>query len=168
MIARRDNLAPLASTTKHSLLGHFEAIYEADKLSVTTVGSDTTREETLDGRVFDNDQGFYLFRQLPIEPGFHAKMKFLSPVAGLPGAVDVEVSDIETVKVPAGEFEAYRVTFGSIPQTFWFSTDPAHYLVKLEAGSPALPQPDPDLRGVVVLLDSAVARHRRKIRRYSP
>jgi len=134
VLARRDNLAPLASTTKHSMLGHFEAIYAADKVSVTTVGPDTTREETLDGRVFENDQGFSLFRLLPLEIGFEEKMKFLTPVAGLAGPVAVEIPDIETVTVPAGEFEAYRVTFGSIPQTFWFSTDPAHYLVKLEAG----------------------------------
>ena len=104
VLARRDDLSPLTSSLKQFGVGHFEAVYDADKLHITTVGPGTTRDEPLDGRVFDNDQGFHLFRLLPLELGYKARIKFISPLAGSPTLVDVEVLDVETVTVPAGEY----------------------------------------------------------------
>ena len=54
-------------------------------------------------------------------------------MAGGIAPAETEIAEIETVTVPAGEFECYRMTFGNKPQTFWFSTDPSHVLVRLEA-----------------------------------
>jgi len=133
VLARRDDLTPVRSTFKHVLLGHFEATYGADEVRITTVGPDTTREEKLAGRFFDNEQGFHVFRLLPLEDGYRATLNFITTVAGAAEPVDIEIAGVETVSVPAGEFESYRMTFGELPQTFWYSTDANHYLVKLEA-----------------------------------
>jgi len=133
VLARRDDLTPFSSTFKHSLLGYFEATYGADEVRITTVGPDTTREETLAGRYFDNEQGFHMFRLLPLEVGYRARLNFITTVAGAGNPIDIEITGIETVTVPAGEFEAYRMSFGEVPQTFWYSTDASRHFVKFEA-----------------------------------
>jgi len=40
----------------------------------------------------------------------------------------------ETVKVPAGTFDCFKVHLGLVNQDFWFSDDAHRYLVKFEAG----------------------------------
>ena len=46
---------------------------------------------------------------------------------------EVEVSGLETVTVPAGTFECFKLK-PSHGQTYWYSTDPHRYPVKYEAG----------------------------------
>ncbi len=131
VLARRDDMAPVKSLFKHNLVGHFEAAFGDDAVKITTVGPDTTREEKFEVRLFDNEEGFHLFRRLPLKVGYKARVHVIATLAGGPTAVDVEVVDKEMVKVPAGEFECFRMKF-SVPQTFWYSTDPSHTLVKFE------------------------------------
>ena len=40
----------------------------------------------------------------------------------------------ETVEVPAGKFDCFKVHLGLVNQDFWFSDDAHRYLVKFEAG----------------------------------
>ncbi len=132
VLARRDTMVPVASVFKHSVVGHFAADYGDGAVSIETIGAGTTREQELNGLVFDNEEGFHLFRRLPLEVGYKRTIRVISPMAGGVTSVGVEVTEIEKITVPAGDFECYRLEF-SVPQVFWYSTDPSHTLVKLEA-----------------------------------
>jgi hypothetical protein len=48
--------------------------------------------------------------------------------------IPLEVQGKETVEVPAGKFDCFKVKLGLVNQTFWFSDDIRRYLVKFEAG----------------------------------
>ncbi len=145
VFARRDDMAPVEGVFKHTAVGHFEARYGDGTVSIHTIGASARREEKLDGRVFDNEEGWHLFRRLPLAVGYGKTIKFLSPVAGSGAEVRIEIPRIETVTVPAGEFECYRMEFNA-PQVFWFSTDPSRMLVKWEGS------------GVVAELDEVFVR----------
>ena len=130
VLARRDTMAPVRGTVKHSMAGHFEGRYGDGAVTIETPSAGTRREK-LDGPTFDSEELFHLFRRLPLEVGYTTRLSFLSTMAGGATAVDVEVAGVETIAVPAGEFECYRLEV-SVPQVFWFSTDPSRVLVKFE------------------------------------
>ncbi len=132
VLVERDTMAPVRGTVRHSMAGHFEAEYDDDAVTIRTLGDDTKRREKLHGPTFDAEELFHLFRRLPLEVGYTTRISFLSMMAGGANAVDVEVTGTETITVPAGELECYRVEL-SVPQVFWFSTDPSRVLVKFEA-----------------------------------
>ncbi len=132
VFARRDTMAPVSSVVRHSAVGHFEARYDDSVVSIATIGADAKREEKLDGRTFDSEEGNQLLRRLPLEVGYKATIKFLSTVAGGATPVGVEITSTEMITVPAGEFECYRMEF-SVPQVSWYSTGPSRVLVKFEA-----------------------------------
>ena len=46
--------------------------------------------------------------------------------------MSVEVTAIETVSVPAGTFECYKVELNPVQAVYWISTDANRYLVKFE------------------------------------
>ena len=49
----------------------------------------------------------------------------------------MEVVAQESVEVPAGTFDCFKVELKGVRQTFWYSTDAHHYVVKFEAGGVA-------------------------------
>ena len=69
---------------------------------------------------------------LPLAPGY----KIGLPLMAIDGSIiicDVEVSGLETAPVPAGTFQCFRLKpFAG--QTYWYCTDPHHYLVKFGGG----------------------------------
>jgi len=72
-------------------------------------------------------------RRLPYTEGYKTSLKFLSSLGGMVLHVELEVTRRETVEVPAGRFDCFKVEL-NIGQTFWYSADARRYLVKLEAG----------------------------------
>ncbi len=132
VLAKRDTMIPVSSIFKHSAVGHFAAQYGDGAVSIDTVGAKAKRVEKLDGLIFDNEESSHLVRRLPLEVGYKRKIKFLSTMAGKANPIDVEVTGIETITVPAGEFECYRVELSGL-QVSWYSTDPSRILVKTEA-----------------------------------
>ncbi len=132
VLARRDTMTPVRSTFRHSVAGHFEAQYGDGAVSIETIGAGAKRREKLHGPTFDSEEIFHLFRRLPLEVGYTTQISFISAMAGGAKAVDVKVTGTETITVPAGEFECFRVEI-SVPQVFWFSIDPSRVLVKFEA-----------------------------------
>ncbi len=131
VLARRDTMAPVRGTVRHSIAGHFEARYGDGAVTIETIGAGARRREKLPGPTFDSEELFHLFRRLPLEVGYSTRLSFISAMAGGATAVDVEVAGIEKITVPAGEFECYRVEI-SVPQVVWFSTEPSRVLVKFE------------------------------------
>lgn len=51
-----------------------------------------------------------------------------------PIALAVDVTGKETLDVPAGKFECYKLLIKPVQQIFWIATDPHRYVVKFEAG----------------------------------
>ena len=132
VLARRDTMTPVRSVYKRVGVGHFEARYGDGSVTIGTLGTEHRRVQKADGLVFDNEQGYHLFRRLPLEEGARWTIKFLSAVAGGANPIDVEVTGRERIEVPAGELECYRLELSN-QQLFWISTDPSRQLVKFEA-----------------------------------
>lgn len=131
-----ETFRPLKSEFKHTLLGDATAIYEADKVKVTTRKDGKIIKESevaLAGFVCDNEQGMHLMRRLPLAEGYKTTLPIYASFGS--GKVDlvIEVVAKETVATPAGEFECYKIHMSLVEQDFWYSTDANRYLVKFEA-----------------------------------
>ena len=131
-----EDFRPLQGEFMHSLLGSCTAKYSPNHVSVTVEGLDgksTKKELDLPHLVYDNEQVVDVIRRLPLAPGYTTTL----PVLGLLGvneiSIPLEVVRKETIKVPAGQFECFNVHLGLVNQTFWYSTDPHRYLVKINA-----------------------------------
>jgi len=125
---------PLHSRWKHTLLGDVDAVYSAGHANLKFKGKEETKRIDLEGIVFDNEEVVQMMRRLPLATNYSTTMRILATLGGgnlIP--LKIEVAAMEKVQVPAGTFDCYRVEL-NIKQTFWYSTDEHHYLVKFEAG----------------------------------
>ena len=133
----RSTFRPLNSLFRHSILGTIEGTYSPTSVSVHSVGRngrESTKEHKLDGLHYDNEQAMQLFRRLPLAENFKTKVPIFATMGSGAISIEVEVTAIEKVTVPAGEFECYRLLIPMLQQTFWITTDENRYLVKFEAG----------------------------------
>ena len=131
-----ETFRPLNSEFKHTLLGDVTAVFEADKVKVTTKkdGKIIKESETeLDGFVCDNEQGMHLMRRLPLAEGYKTTLPIYASFGAGKLDLEIEVVAKETVATPAGEFECYKIHMSTVEQDFWYSTDANRYLVKFEA-----------------------------------
>jgi len=128
-----ETFKPIHSFWKHTLIGEADATYLPDVAELKVKGKDETKKINLDGTVYDNEQAIQLMRRLPYAEGYKTTVRFLSSLSGMVVPVELEVAKRETVEVPAGKFDCFRVEL-NIGQTFWYSADTHRYLVKLEAG----------------------------------
>jgi len=129
-----NTMKPLHSRWKHSLLGDADASYSSDHADVKLAGKEDVKKTSFDGLVYDNEEGYHLFRRLPLAPGYKSTVNVLSSLGG--GAVTplpVEVTATETVTVPAGTFPCYKLDL-NIGQVFWISTNAPREIVKIEGG----------------------------------
>jgi hypothetical protein len=128
-----ETFAPLTSIWKHTLLGEATAVYKPGEVELKNPPKDPMTVHP-DKVVFDNEEFMHLMRRLPLEVGYKTTIPTLTSLGG--GAVIpvvLEVTARETVEVPAGKFDCFKVPL-SIAQTFWISTDAHHYVVKFEGG----------------------------------
>ncbi|MGD0413099.1 MAG: tetratricopeptide repeat protein [Verrucomicrobiota bacterium] len=127
-------MKPLHSRWKHTLLGEADAVYSSDHADVKMAGKDDVKKIHFDSLVYDNEEGFHLFRRLPLAPGYKSTLQLLASLGG--GTVvplNVEVTAVETVSVPAGTFPCYKLDL-NIGQVFWIATNAPREIVKIEAG----------------------------------
>ncbi len=137
VVADRRTFRPLSSEFRHSLLGTVTAEYAPKKVTIRTKGNDgkeKVKKYDLDGVYYDNEQGWQLFRRLPLADDYKGKMPICATFGSGPMKLDVEVTAKETVEVPAGKFECYKLLVKPVQQTFWISADAHRYAVKFEAG----------------------------------
>lgn len=73
----------------------------------------------------------HLIRRLPLAVGYETTLPLFVIFNGQLIDIGLEVTAIETVEVPAGTFECYKVDL-AIQKTLWFSTGPERYMVKLD------------------------------------
>jgi hypothetical protein len=73
-------------------------------------------------------------RRLPLAVGYTTKLPVTSEQL-VPSQIEMKVTGIEEVQVPAGKYNCFKVSFGSLGQTFWIGTDRSRSLVKFQSGS---------------------------------
>jgi hypothetical protein len=140
VVADRQTYRPLSSVFRHSLLGTVAAEYGPRNVTIRSSGSDgkeSVKKFDLDGVHYDNEQGWQLFRQLPLADDYKGEIPICGTVTGGAMEIDVEVTGKETLEVPAGKFECYKLLAKPVQQTFWISNDSNRYPVKFEAGGVA-------------------------------
>lgn len=130
-----ETFRPLTSRWKHSLLGEVTATYKSNEVDVLRVGKTQPVVTPMDSDVYDNEEAMHAMRRLPFQVGYKATMRVFSTLGSTTViSIGLEVVGKETVEVPSGKFDCFKVHLSLVNQDFWFSTDAHHYLVKFEAG----------------------------------
>jgi hypothetical protein len=86
------------------------------------------------GPAIDDEVSVFLLRRLPLAVGYTTKLPVTSEQLA-PVQTDLKVTGIESVQVPGGKFNCFRVAFGPAGQTFWIGTDRSRPLVKFQSGN---------------------------------
>ncbi len=133
VFADSKTFSPMQSTWSHTLLGTAKAEYGNDEVTIQTVGKDEPTKLKLDGTIWDNEQASQVFRRLPLADGFKSEITVVSTLGTAEVPLGLEVTKIESIEVPAGKFECFRMQL-AIGQTFWISNDAHRYIVRFEAG----------------------------------
>lgn len=129
-----DSFKPIHCRWKHTLVGDSETTYAPGKAEVKLKGKNEVKTVELEGVFFDNEECLALMRRLPLTTNYSTTVQlFVGLTGGNTLPIKLDVTALETVKVPAGTFECYKVEL-NIKQTFWYSADEHRYLVKFEAG----------------------------------
>ncbi|MGO9114951.1 MAG: DUF3108 domain-containing protein [Thermoguttaceae bacterium] len=137
-----DTLQPIDSTWMISLAGEKICRYESGKAVVTSkiAGKETTQTIPLDKVVYDNEEGTFVFRGLPLADKYETKVPIFTSMGGTEIDIGFNVQGKESVEVPVGKFPCLKVLLAMpINQTFWFSADEHRYITKIEAGGVLMP-----------------------------
>jgi hypothetical protein len=107
------------------------------KLFCLTLRVHSTAVDPLAGPAIDMQQSVFALRRLPLAVGYQRTVDSLPFTLASPVAKQVtfKVTAIEPVEVTAGKFRCYKVSFGSLNQTFWIGIDGSRPLVKIQAGN---------------------------------
>jgi serine/threonine protein kinase len=125
---------PIHSRCKHPLFGDVEAAYTRRHVTLKKAGELAATKIALGGVAFDNTAVLHLIRRLPLAVGYQTTLRILSTLNGASIVpICVTVTGREAITVKAGTFDCFRVEL-SINQTYWYTTNAQHYLVKFEAG----------------------------------
>ena len=118
-----------------------DATYSASSVSVVQVGEDEDRTDVVDvpERSYDTWSDLFLWRTLDFRVGFEVSYRdVLSCSLSKPEllTVGLAVKEIETVTVPAGTFDAFRLEIksGGGTQEAWFADDDSKVLLRYENG----------------------------------
>jgi hypothetical protein len=117
--------------------------YQRGKVILKTVaaGGEASKTIEVDGAPYDNEEGLFVFRCLPMADGYKTTVPIFTSFGATTININFEVTGKETVEVPAGKFRCFRVLLRMLPanQTFWFSDDEHRYPVKIEANGVVIP-----------------------------
>lgn len=83
---------------------------------------------------YDNDSSLFLWRTLPFAEGYEASYTTIISNRRSRQQVVLRVTGKESVTVPAGSFDAWRleITTSNARQLAWFSTDAARVLLRYD------------------------------------
>jgi hypothetical protein len=149
--ARCDDLRPISSMWNIAGASENSCQYLPGKVVLTTkvAGKETTRTIDVDPQPYDNEEGLFVFRCIPMAAkGLHETSVPIFASIGAGGLnVGLKALGRETVTVPAGKFECEKVSLPTpINQMFWFSADEHRYIVKMEANSVLIPLTKVEIR----------------------
>lgn len=81
---------------------------------------------------YDNEQLFMVIRALPLYQRFRATLRSVVTRAGAQENVVLRVVGRESISVPAGHFDTWKVDIAGTHQSAWIALAPPHQLVKYE------------------------------------
>ena len=117
------------------------AQYEGSDVTVLNERLDGERTDTLDvpSVAYDSWSDLFLWRTIDFSQGFEIEYADIvacqAPAPPQRLAVKLEVAGGETIDVPAGTFDTWRVEIDAgRDQKAWFTTDDAHILVRYDNG----------------------------------
>lgn len=116
----------------------YRAAYAADGKSVE-IATDGGKPKSLPlGEVFyDNESALWLWRTLALGEGYRERYISIDAVARTRQTVDLLVTGRQTVEVPAGKFEAWRlqVRSGRATRVAWINVEAPHEIVQWDNGA---------------------------------
>jgi len=132
VIADEKTLRPLYSRASNPNIGHATATWTDNSIVISRADEERTTENRFDGVVYDGEQQFWLLRQMPMSVGTKIKSHLLPAlVTEKTIPFEIEVVGEEQIQVPAGQFNAYKLTDGTGISTFWIDKGPERYLLKV-------------------------------------
>lgn len=117
-----------------------DTAYSGNKLSITAQTPDRGEQKAeidVPADAYDNDQALFLWRTLPYADGYQATYTNIVAANALKPTLKLTTVGKESVSVPAGQFEAWKVEMeaGQQKQLFWVGTEAPHYLVQYDNGA---------------------------------
>jgi hypothetical protein len=114
-----------------------ESRFTANNIEVVNLkdNSQPARQIKSTGPVYDAWQLIAIMRRLPLQPGFEAVVPVFEMSSGSFANVRLQVTARETITVPAGTYDCYKVVMVSddgLPneQTFWITADDHAYVAR--------------------------------------
>ncbi len=143
IIMKANNLRPIESSLSRPHTDGEEtiiAVYNGSRVSMqfTTKRNITTDQQaSIPSDSYDYRSIMMLLRALPLESGYATKVNGYLPISGALERMELIVNRGETVEVPAGSFETWKVLMNtsSSRSQAWISTEAPYLLVKYEDGS---------------------------------
>ena len=134
VVADFESFAPVESDWTHSMLGTAAAKFSDGEVAITMVGKDDVKTLPLNGSVYDNEQAAQVMRRLPLTDGYERTLNVVPTLTGALVPIGLKCSGVETIKVPAGKFECFKLELSLVNQTFWVSTGEKREIVRFEGG----------------------------------
>ena len=131
VLADFDSFAAVESEWTHTMLGEATAEYSDSEVAVSLAGKKKPKVLTLGPMTYDNEQAAEVFRRLPLAEGYKGEINVIGSLTQAKVPIGLEVTGVETVEVPAGKFECFKLKL-SIGQTFWISTSDKREIVRFE------------------------------------
>lgn len=116
----------------------YRAAYGADGKSVEITADGGKPKSIPLGDVFyDNETALWLWRTLPLAADYRERYISIDAVARTRQTVDLLVTGKQTVEVPAGRFEAWRlqVRSGRATRVAWINVEAPHEIVQWDNGA---------------------------------
>jgi hypothetical protein len=115
------------------------SVYSAGKVDITADVNGTQKTASVDvpQNAVDNDQLLMSLRALPFSEGYKATYVIINTMNATLTNGNFTVQPQETVTVPAGSFNTWKVemNFGQTTQYAWYEVDSPHTLVKYDNGT---------------------------------
>jgi hypothetical protein len=143
--AEAKSFAPIYGQTTN-WMGDFVAEYNNGnvKLIVSAEGKESTRDVSVRGIAYDNEQALYLIRRMPLAENYEGSFPIFSVHGGATIECRIKVLGVEEETVEAGTFRCYKTDLSiyltgmkTMQHTLWFSADEHKYLVKYDVGGTA-------------------------------
>lgn len=98
--------------------------------------SPSLKDIKLRDHYYDNETSLWLWRTLDFVEGYERSYVSANPVEQEQRTVNLSIPQRETVEVPAGKFEVWRLIFrsGRAVRTAWVNVDAPHEVVKWDNG----------------------------------
>lgn len=114
--------------------GEYDAEEGIVEITETSDGDERTIPHRLKEHYYDNESSLFLWRTIPFREGYEASYHAVLTNQGAQHLVAVAVVGKETITVPAGTYQAWRVEIRSegARQVAWYADTPERLLVQYD------------------------------------